>query len=311
MKRVLASVQVVDRVEAHPDADKLEVASILGWKVVTRLGEVVPGQKVVYLEVDSVIHKGMDWVPDHVKAKMEKNGTMTIRTIKIRKQLSQGLIVPLDLGAIGDCLTERLGVTKAPDGEPIDAGGKPFPVHLLDKTEQIRIQSEPDLIKRLLDRPYDITVKHDGTSATYLWDGDEFVVCSRNQHAPRPSVYWDMAVKYDIAEKLRGTGLAIQGEICGPKIQKNLLGLKEPMLYVFNVINLKTRQRGSTFPGLPSVFHVDSGMRFKYDTVEKLLSLAEGKYPGTKNEREGIVVTGEGGVSFKVISNKYLLKVLV
>jgi RNA ligase (TIGR02306 family) len=300
---------VVKRVERHPNADKLEVTSILGWKVVTRLGEVVPGQKVVYLEVDSVIHKGMDWVPDHVKAKMGE--TMTIQTIKLRGQLSQGLIVPLpNLGAIGDCLTERLGVTKAPDGEQIDAGGQPFPVHLVDKTEQIRIQSEPDLINRLLGHPYDITVKHDGTSATFLWIEDEFVVCSRNQRAPRPSVYWDMAAKYDIAEKLRGTGLAIQGEICGPKIQKNLLGLEEPMLYVFNVIDLKTRQRGFRVPGIPTVFHVESGGAFHYDTVEKLLLLAEGKYPGTKNEREGIVVTGEGGISFKVISNKYLLKVL-
>ena len=108
-------------------------------------------------------------------------------------------------------------------------------------------------------------------------------------------------------DELRGTGLAIQGEICGPKIQKNPLKLDEPMLYVFNVIDLKTRQRGPRVPGIPTVFHVESGDAFPYDTIEKLLSLSDGFYPGTKTPREGIVVTGEGGISFKVISNKYLL----
>ena len=53
-------------------------------------------------------------------------------------------------------------------------------------------------------------------------------------------------------------------------------------------------------------------------TVDTLLVMAEGKYQGTKNEREGIVIrdlessrskTLDGALlSFKVINNKYLLK---
>lgn len=51
-------------------------------------------------------------------------------------------------------------------------------------------------------------------------------------------------------------------------------------------------------------------------TLPSLLTLAEGKYDGTANEREGIVVRPEththsrilgGALSFKVISNKFLL----
>jgi hypothetical protein len=50
---------------------------------------------------------------------------------------------------------------------------------------------------------------------------------------------------------------------------------------------------------------------------ESLLALAEGKYPNTKNEREGIVIRPlettysnvlAGRLSFKAISNRFLLK---
>lgn len=55
---------------------------------------------------------------------------------------------------------------------------------------------------------------------------------------------------------------------------------------------------------------------FSHDQAS-LLSLAEGHYPGTRNEREGIVIrpqtentsTALGGrLSFKAISNRFLLK---
>jgi hypothetical protein len=46
-------------------------------------------------------------------------------------------------------------------------------------------------------------------------------------------------------------------------------------------------------------------------TQDDLLSLAEGKYAGTNNEREGIVIRSTDSyerISFKAISNRYLLK---
>ena len=61
---------------------------------------------------------------------------------------------------------------------------------------------------------------------------------------------------------------------------------------------------------------VETGESFAH-TQESLLSLAEGHYPGTQNEREGIVVRPKterhsvalaGRLSFKAISNRFLLK---
>ena len=38
-ERVMARVVVIDDVEKHPNADSLDICTIGGWKVVTKLGE--------------------------------------------------------------------------------------------------------------------------------------------------------------------------------------------------------------------------------------------------------------------------------
>ncbi len=112
-------------------------------------------------------------------------------------------------------------------------------------------------------------------------------------------------------------GYAIQGELCGPSIQKNLLGLKQRVLFVFNVIEVRSRKHLGLAEatavceklGLPRVEFIRAGDSFDIPTIKELLVLSEGKYPKTTNEREGIVVrSADRKISFKVISNKYLIK---
>ena len=71
-----------------------------------------------------------------------------------------------------------------------------------------------------------------------------------------------------------------------------------------------------TAHGVPAVMVLEEGASFAY-TQEELLARAEGKYDGTDNEREGIVIrprqettslTLGGRLSFKAISNRFLLK---
>ncbi len=129
----------------------------------------------------------------------------------------------------------------------------------------------------------------------------------------------------------------LQGEIVGPNIQKNLLGLSDVELRIFNV----GYQRDDTMPQktllqrcgasyvdgfLNARFPKYITLRFvplletggcslwNYHTVgDHLIPLTRGLYPGTKNHREGIVVrvgdaTGEVKLSFKVINPDYLHK---
>jgi RNA ligase (TIGR02306 family) len=194
-QRKLASVQVVEEVYPHTNADNLELIKVLGWQVVERKGQFKAGDKIVYLEIDSVCPV-KEW-----SAFLEKY-KYRVKTIRLRKELSQGLIVPLTVLEesthqsqlnIGDDVTEILGVTKyesalAADEKEIGvqkcARVSTFPVHLgFNKTDEPRVQSNQEYIKLFRGHSWYATVKYDGTSSTYLMDPEypqELIVCSRN-----------------------------------------------------------------------------------------------------------------------------------
>jgi RNA ligase (TIGR02306 family) len=202
-----------------------------------------------------------------------------------------------------------------------------FPA-FVPKTDEMRVQSVPAVLEEMRGKPYAVTLKYDGTSATYCVDprDESFHACGRNQSIrDGANLYWQMARRYDIENILRSyPQYALQGEIVGPGVQKNRLGLKEVGLFVFNVYDIAGARylghkeaRAFLFPvGIPAVETIETGPAFTY-TQEDLLTLAEGKYPGTTNEREGIVIrpleeqyspTLGGRLSFKAISNRFLLK---
>ena len=343
-KRKLASIQVVDKIERHADADSLDIATILGWQTITKIGEVILGERVIYCEIDSMLPYKAEWLPIAVKDRIAKENVAApfrIRTIKLRGKVSQGLIIPLNNFLplylrsleVGHDVTSILGITKY-DPPPLSencalfqsrrAGS--FPSRLLNKTDERRIQSYPDLLTDLNGKPYNITVKMDGTSVTYLIDpqSQNFLVCSRNMVRERPinpslCPYWCMAVKYDIEAKLKLIPhIAIQGEICGPNIQKNLAKLDSFELFVYNLIDINEKRRlplytmlslcSSTLE-LQTVPLEERGPAFGYTNIKQLLDKAKGRYLGTKNAREGLVIRSiDQTISFKVINNEYLLK---
>lgn len=348
--RKLASIQRILALNKVENSDNLEIATILGWNVVVRVGEVKLGQLAVYCEIDSMLPNS-DWLPEAIQKRIETQNNkdyFRVKTIKLRGALSQGVIVPMPNVVLQEISKQNLNIDECEGMDvtnilqikkySIDVDDvvhqrnprvkvKTFPTDVLDKTEEDRIQSNPKMLKQLLGKPYIISEKHDGTSATYLIhpDSNEFLVCSRNQIRPpndnpenQPDdSYWKIAKELNIESILReNPDLALQGEICGPSIQKNRLNFKHQRLHIFTIVNIKTRQRlhyddminfCKTYK-LDVVTLLERGESFPYDNVPILLQKAEGKYPGTKNEREGIVIRSIDGIlSFKVISNKYLL----
>jgi RNA ligase (TIGR02306 family) len=255
--------------------------------------------------------------------------------MRLRGALSQGLFLPLpafaDLGPVaeGDNVTERLAVGKYEPPAPMGMGE--FRAHFpafVPKTDEMRVQSIPPVLDEMRGRPYVATLKYDGTSATFCIDPRDgaFHTCGRNlsiKDGNNPS--WQVARKHGIEETLRQhPHLAVQGEIVGPGIQKNPLGLKEVSLFAFSVFDIAAARfvdhdEARAFlnvAGIPAVTVVEEGEAFAH-TQESLLALAEGHYPDTTNEREGIVVRSRretfsptlgGRLSFKAISNRYLLK---
>ncbi len=298
-------------------------------------GEVRPGELAVYFEIDAVPPDtdafAWLWQPKNAAARVARPEKFRIRTMTLRGTLSQGLLVPLaGLGLHdvndGDDLTERLAVTKYEPPAPTGMGEwrGPFP-GVVPKTDEMRMQSAPGVLDELRGKPFVATVKMDGTSATFVMVDGELHVCGRNHSIVEgDNLYWFVAKKRRIAEALaRSPRFAIQGEVVGPGIQKNPVGLKEKDLFVFNVYDtqagrhlddaaLRAFCRDNALEPVPVAFEAE---HFD-ETVESLLAKADGIYDGTKNQREGIVIRPRvelrsevlgGRLSFKAISNKYLL----
>ena len=346
MERKLASIQRVLHIEPIANADAIELARIGGWQCVTKKGEFKVGGLGVFLEIDAVppdrepfrfLWQRKPKEGETVPEPTERPGNFRIRTMKLRGALSQGLLLPVsafELGEVneGDDLTSVLEVVKYEP--PVNAmrGGvsdfrAPFP-GFIPKTDEMRVQSVPAVLDELCGLPYVATLKYDGSSGTFCIDprDGEFHACSRNQSVQEGNnFYWRVARKCDLESVLRRQPkFAIQGEVCGPGIQKNRLGLKEIALFVFGVYDIENARfldhdearQWAQENGLTPVEEVETGESFAH-TQESLLALAEGKYEGTSNEREGIVIRPRretvsaalaGRLSFKAISNRFLLK---
>lgn len=342
--RKLASVQKVLKVEPIENADNIEKITINGWTVVSQKGNFLPGDLGVFYEVDSIppdipFYQFL-WNRNHEDTRPDK---YRLKTMRLRGVLSQGLMLPLQevLNAHGimyarchegDDLTEALGVEKYEKPVPISANmDGDWVWSYVPKTDELRLQSFPKVLDELKGLPYIITEKCDGTSMSFGFDDeDKFRVCSRNNSiTPGDNAYWKLFNDNPyLIEKLRTyfSDLVFQGELCGPSIQGNKLNLKAPTWFGFSIWSNSDKcylpYNTATavfkfFDELKTVREVDFGPSFDY-TLDLLLEFAKGKYEGTTNHREGIVIRPckeelhsdvlGTRLSFKVLNNDFLLK---
>lgn len=340
--RKLASVQMVGEIRPIENADSIECAVILGWTVVVKKGEFKAGDKCVFFEIDSIL-------PDREpykflgEPKAEYNG-YRLKTIRLRGQLSQGLAIPIEQFGfdkdyeIGTDLTDILEVRKYEPPVPEEEGAKPSSrVWEIPKTDEERYQSNPGLVESLKGKEYYASVKLDGTSMTVILninedDEPEVNVCGRNTCYTESSnnKYWKVAMNYDMKKKMldyyekTGKRLAFQGELIGPKIQANKMGLKANDMYVFNVFMADGKQPFDKCDldtalsivkelGLKFVPIEMTGV-FNYNSadLQDLTKIKYNKYfegANPKQNIEGLVFRSKDmKVSFKVVSNEFLLK---
>lgn len=309
----LATIQRITNIRPIEGKDLIAQASVLGWNLIIAKKDFKEGDLCVYLEIGSVLKPNPAW--DF----MEKSN-WKVKTMKMAGTISQGLALPLSVyyaitgkslpkGAdIGTDLTEELGITKLVPKEDnrieVKKHGKifnylmrysffrntylklfgkssgSFPTNLMPETDEVNIQSLPDLIEAMIgkcsmDRSSNatcsyhatpeevyVTEKLEGQSASYalykkkgifntLLGVKEFFVCShhfRKLHDDN-SNWWQIAKSKKIEDVLKRANASekihygIQGEIIGPKIQGNIYKLTELDLYIFNVWNLDTQER--------------------------------------------------------------------
>lgn len=336
--RKMATIRKIDALRPIEGADAIECAIVGGWTVVTKKGEYGVGDLAVYCEIDSFIPTAIApylTKPGHYAKEFEGVEGERLRTVKLRGQLSQGLLLPYatcgKICAEGEDVSELLGIVKYEAPVPAALAGEVkgmFP-SMIPKTDQERVQNlKAELAEWLAGGlHWEVTEKLEGSSMTvYMRDG-EVGVCSRNLDL-KPNAdnsLWRAANKYNLPAKLVGIGrnIAIQGEIVGNGIQGNIYQMRDQDFLVYDIYDIDA---GRYFtPGERKAFVEEHGLNhcpvlaysahltdtLGITNMDQILKFAEGKsVMGMIGcEREGLVFKcHEKQVSFKAISNKYLLK---
>lgn len=341
--RKLATIRRITDIRPIEGADAIECAVVGGWTVVVKRGEFYVGQLALYIEIDS-------WVPHSIapflskgKEPREFDGIKgeRLRTVKLRGQLSQGLLLPLDTednaalvynGITLPCIedydaSEHFGIVKWEAPIPAQLAGQvrgTFP-GFISKTDQERIQNLTAQLNEWQGNEkftWEVTEKLDGSSMTvYVRDEDEGV-CSRNLELKLDpaNTFWKVAIQENLIEKLRRSGrnLALQGELIGEGIQGNPYAIKGHTFRLFDIydidrgIYLQPLER-RVFAETHGIEHVPvlAKEMVLQEFVQGILAMAEGKSElNNKVEREGLVFkcNSNDGPTFKAISNKFLLK---
>lgn len=130
MSQLMVEVVRIDALHIHDNADKLAIAQVKGWFCVVGKNSFQPGDKAVYIPIDSVIGEPTLSILFPPESKIRPtNGR--IRTIKIRGAISQGMLARLDtLGLpetleVGTDVAALLNITKyEPPTVPCRMGGQ-------------------------------------------------------------------------------------------------------------------------------------------------------------------------------------------
>jgi RNA ligase (TIGR02306 family) len=331
--RKLASVVKIVDIQPIPGADAIVVATVKGWKVVVKVNEYKVGDLAVYYEIDSFlpIRPQFEFLRKSSYKRMGSSEGFRLKTIRLRGQISQGLLTPIPEGISnpkeGDDLTEALDIVKYEPPIPAQLAGKikgTFP-SFIPKTDEIRIQNFENEVgfSPVGERAY-VTEKLDGTSFTCYFNNGVFGVCGRNWELTETSdnSLWRMANLLQLKEKMtkHGKNIALQGELVGAGINGNLYGLSDHKLYFFTGYDIDKGRRmffdelewvlfGLDLQMVPVLEKYGFVIPNESDIVDYMLKYAEGKSVlNMEVDREGVVVRGlEREFSFKAISNTYLL----
>lgn len=337
MDRKLATIRKINELTPIEGADKIELATIDGWKVVVAkdVNHKV-GDLIVYCEVDSFlpIREEFEFLRKTSFKKMGDQEGFRLRTTKLRGQVSNGLVLPINI--FGDFgwtayegidVTEKLGIVKYEPPIPASLAGKVkglFP-SFIRKTDEERVQNlasdyEKYRAQNKLGKKFYVTEKLDGSSSTFYVKDGEFGVCSRNLELLETddNTFWKVARELELEDKLKtlGFNVCLQGELIGESVQKNPYKIKGQTVRFFNGFNIDTQENIPFLQfteitqklGLTTVPILD----FDFDlpnSIDNMLEYAES--PSNLNSnfgREGVVVRSyDRTISFKSISNQFLL----
>lgn len=334
MERKLVTIREITAIKPIDGADRIELAMIGGWQCVVKKGEFKVGDFGWYFEIDSFLpmKKEFEFLG---KTKVIYTGEegYRLRTIKLRGEISQGLLLPLNTFPemedvkMEDDYTEAFGVMLWTVPLPEHLGGiskSTFPSHIIPKTDQERIQNRSKWFEVYSHVDFEETEKMDGMSVTYFQYKEDFGACTRNQELTESdNIIWKIAKRNELKLKLSDIpyNIAIQGELCGPGIQRNRLQLKEVDFYVYDIWNIDEQRYLGCEERMDLVKILDlkhvpinvESVKILSKTMEEVLDHVKTRSFFGDFQQEGNVFKSvrpvDGKIiSFKAINNNYLLK---
>lgn len=272
-----ATIEIIQEIIPHPDADRLEICQVLGYNCITQKGLHSEGDKIVYIRTDAVLPEE-EWSESYRKYSPNR-----IKAVKLRGVWSEGIILPLkespiDLSkyAVGFDVSKMLKIThfEPPIPDDINAKSSVLP-YQIPSTDEERVENLNESFIPF-GKKVDVTLKVDGQSCSYYYNHKtkEFGVLGRKQELKE-----DLENKYtyhikdqNIKEKLIGfceknqLSLVLRGESYGKGIQANKYNphsQKNNSWAMFSVYDIEKRK------------YYHKGEKFYYRNVAKELNLEE------------------------------------
>lgn len=255
MSTFKVSVETLEKVSPHPNADRLELGKLEGmsFQFVILKGKYQVGDRIVYFPVDSEL-------PMPIIERLGLVGKLSgkkqnrVKTIKLRGEISQGLVSSLDLLKnpdlpSGSDVTEELQVTKyeptpkrsnAGDLLPLPQGVSAYDIEGADRFTHVA--------EMLMQQKVHITEKLEGMNFSVTILPDSKVMVNQRNYTIIPIEekqhdFWKIAENSNLINVIKelweqtGGTLTVYGEFVGPGVQKNIYKLKTHCVYLFDILH--------------------------------------------------------------------------
>lgn len=229
MSSLIVSVTRISKVRPHPNADRLDIAEVLGWQVVVGRGEFRDGEKVVYFPPDTIL-------PQDISDRFNVTKYLPkgrVRCASLRGESSFGLVVKPDDESWpeGTDVADHYRATKYEPPIRTGAGDAQDDHPLFHQyTDMEDLRNFPEAFKP--GEEVVITEKIDGTNCRVGLVEGEFMAGSHTLRRKRPAdddkrtnLYWYPLLSIEgvrtLLESYRSSArrAILFGEVFGTKVQ--------------------------------------------------------------------------------------------
>jgi len=328
MSSLIVPVTTIEALQPHPNADRLELAQVLGWQLVVLKGQYHVGEKLVYFPIDTIL-------PLELSERFNVTRYLSkqrIRCAKLRGEPSFGLAIPPDQDwPVGENVAEFYGALKYEPPVRVSAGDAETAHPLFVAYSEIEnMRNFPTIFAE--SESVILSEKLHGTQCRVGSIEGELMAGSKQVRRKRPvedrfasNTYWFPLSLEPVRTLLEDLGRVHQqvilfGEVYGSKIQSFHYGLHG--VIGFRAFDLLLDGHYQDWPNF-----LETCARYGVETVPVLATLAfdlneikrfsEGKTHMMQQDahiREGVVVRPErerhhpsvGRGILKYVSDSYL-----